>query len=253
MITIWDLHHDEYKRLDFFIGNTTRYRGPTCPETRKLVVSEGSSGQIPPDQIPHTVLYPCIRNPNFLIAKGYKYAFTKDEAQRKYFGDNGLTLPPVFQPIPPEQKRTMLACSMIHLLQQRDKPAYQFIKKLGIINYGQPNNPCVDTEKLPTVKFLVHPKTIGYLCNAVIKATNCLTPVIFTEESYRFGYGDFLRPGVSCIVVKNEREARKAMQMSEASYKRMQEEIAASVERVRNSYDDIRLKTADFIKKVWPD
>jgi hypothetical protein len=252
MITIWDLHHDEYKRLNFFIGNTIRYVGETCPVADRLIVSEGSSNKVPADQIAKTILYPCVKDTAFLHKKGYRYAFTKDQAQGLSFGGTSLILPPLFEQMQTSEERTTPACSMIHLLEQRDKKALQFIRNLRLTNYGLPHNPCRDVDVLAKTKFLVHPKTIGYLCNAVIKATSLQTPVIFTEESYKFGYQDYLKPDVSCIVVKNEHEANLAMQMSDKQYKRMQEEIAASVQRVRDSYDQIKAETAAFIQNVWP-
>ena len=252
MITIWDLHYDEYKRLDFFIGHTTRYKGDDCPVGPKLIVSEGSRYKVPSERIPNVILYPCVRDTADLVKQGFRYAFTKDEAQRQHFGNNSLTLPPIFPEITVNFARTIPACSMIHLLQQRDRKAAQFIRNLGIVNYGLPDNPCNDIETLGKTKFLVHPKTIGYLCNAVIKAMSTSTPVIFTEESFKYGYQDYLTPDVSCIVVKNEQQARRALMMDDQKYRRMQEQIRASVQRVRNSYDQVRRDTAAFIERVWP-
>lgn len=258
MITLWNTHNDAYKRISYFLGDHIYYGGTTVPNFKYLIVSEGPwLKDIPKEKFSKVLGFPCLK-PSFfsqIRGLGFKNIIAQDSVQEEAWGKNeAVSIPVYIDKIYEPQKRTQLICSIVNEYEKRNYFCYQMNKRLKIPNYGTPDNyhPNI-IDLLSSTKFLFHPKNIGYLCNVVLQAMQTLTPVIFTEESYRHGYTDFLTRNENCIVLRNENHLKKVLEMDDLKYQKLQENIALSVKKIQSTYSEGKVKLKNFIQKIWPE
>jgi hypothetical protein len=192
-MTIWDWHNDEFLRIKNYV-NGTRYIGDKVPETDILICPDGWwLNAIEPKKRSKVIVYPCVKDTTHIKALGYKYAFCKDKEQAINWGAGAFILPPVFFDFNEPKNIQRDVCSIVHNWEIRDLKGFNIAKNYGVVNYGFPNNPTWSPESIiNSSKYLFHPKEVGYLCNVVIKAISLGTPVIFTSESFTYGYKDYI-------------------------------------------------------------
>lgn len=255
MITIWNKHKDEYLRLSHFVGENQEYVGEQFPNAQYLIMPEGPwIHSVPQNKRKNIILYLCVepKHYNHFKSLGFKFAFVKDTKAKNAWGQNSIVLPPLFSGFNENTNKTDLCCSVIHNYKQRCPAGHEITTSLNIPNYGLPDNPCYDVPSLLNkTKFLVHIKTVGYLCNVVLKAMVALSPIIFTKESYQFGYEDYLKHNENCFIANNKQEITNFLQTDGEKYKNMQENIKKQILKTMSTYDHVKKETISFMKVAF--
>jgi len=246
---IWDWHFDEYKRIKFYIDGQ-QYIGNSLPITNKLLTPEGYwIHDIPGEIRANTIIYPCVKSTEHIKNLGYKYALVKDKFQQLDWGiDNSIILPPIFNEFNEPKIITEKVITMIHDFENRDFHNYELCKRYGIKNYGLPDNPTLKDESvLNSTKYLFHPKEIGYLCNAVIKAINVGTPIIFTSKSYEFGYKDYIKHPL----IADSKEQLDSILECEKTCDDYFDYLKEVKQNILNLQKKAKIEIVDFLKKIW--
>lgn len=257
-LTIWDAHYDEYARLVFHLGNPEHrhHRGENQPAgVERLICHEGPwLDGIAPQVRRRSIIAPCVP-PHALGQfknKGFTKAFTKDEAQRRAWGDNAVTLPPVVSEWQYDKSVERPTVSLVHFYVERHPDGAKFTREAGCPNYGisQHSTPGDDIELLKTSRFLLHAKEMGYLCNAVIKAISARTPIIFTPGSWQYGYADYLTPGFDCLIVKTPQDAIAASEIPETEYQQMRQNMRETIRKIQATYPSVREAAVAMVKSL---
>jgi hypothetical protein len=182
---------------------------------------------------------------------GYKYAFVKDKHQQSVWKGKSVILPPIVDHIVQDKDIKRNLSTICHHFKLRDKEGYAFAKTAGSQVFGYDETISQDWVILSQSRFLLHPKRVGYLCNAVIKAISTRTPVIFTKESFEFGYQDYLTPNVDCLIAESPDHAKELSNMSVLEYMRLRDALRETINRIRDMYPTAKEQANKLVEFVY--
>jgi hypothetical protein len=242
---IWDFHGDEAKRMKFFTGINDVYVGAYEPQCDLLVMPDVPQLHQIQDR-DKVIVYPCVADLTTFKQLGYKHYFAKDKAQAAQV-EGAVILPPVVEYIDYKKQPTTTMVSLVHHYYHRDPKNYQRTLAAGCKVYGYPDNPIQDIPTIQDAKFVLHLKEIGYLCNVCIKAMSLTTPVIFSPESYKYGYQDYFKDGYNCIVTD---DIDKAIAMPDAEYNKLRANLYKTIEELVATYPRVQLEAAKYIERI---
>jgi hypothetical protein len=247
MITIWDWHNDEYNRIKHFIPDSFRYVGSEIPDFDLLIVPDGNwLAQIPIEKRDMVIVVPCVQTVDHIKRLGYKYAFTKDSAQHQLWGEGSIIVPPIVEDKGNEHNPSIDLATFVHAYQRRDEQGYNFSVKAGAHIFGMDADLKADYDYLPKCKYIIHSKTIGYLCNSVVKAISYRVPVIFSRESFDRGYKDYLTPDYDCFVVDTPNQAKHIINTGTD----IRENLKQTINKIQNQYEKVHLDISNCLNQL---
>ncbi len=94
---------------------------------------------------------------------------------------------PFYPGLPTYTEAGVKVISLINNYAKRFPEDHAFASTITRHLYGTPD-PVNDVEKFKDTRWLLHIKTNGFVCNAVMKALACGVPVILDEMSWRNGF-----------------------------------------------------------------
>jgi hypothetical protein len=240
---IWDFHADEAKRMQFFTGIDTIYQGEAIPEHDLLIMPDVPQLYKIQDKS-KVIVYPCVKDLSTFKILGYERYFTKDKAQSKQV-DNSVILPPVVDYIGYNKRPIREMVSLVHYYEKRDPKNYKRTIEAGATLFGHENNPTwEDMEEIKNSKFVLHIKEVGYLCNVTLKAMCLTTPVIFSPESFEYGYQDYFRDGYNCIVTD---DIEKALAISDSDYNALRIGLHTTIREIQSTYTETKRKANEIL------
>jgi hypothetical protein len=242
---IWDFHGDEAKRMQFFTGIDNIYVGEKIPECDLLIMPDVPQLYDIKERT-KVILYPCVSDFSTFKSLGYTNYFTKDKSQSLQV-HSSLILPPVVDFLDYKKRPTTTMVSLVHYYQQRDPKNYKRTIEAGCYVYGYPDNPIEDMPVIQDAKFVLHLKEVGYLCNVTLKAMSLTTPVIFSPESYKYGYQDYFKDGYNCIVTD---DLDKALAISDNEYNKLRMNLYKTIKHIQSSYSKVKEDVAKYIENV---
>ena len=249
MITIVNAHGDELERVQFFLDSLHSVHVGTLVPDGDVIICPDIPMINTIDDKSNWIIQPCVMDAKGMSNMGYKKAILKDTYQK--WGAESIILPPVFKDIPHSNTFQYEKVALVHHFYDRDPRGCIQTESIGaqVIGYGGEKVEH-DFNVLPYTKFLIHFKTIGYLCNAVIKAMNYNVPVIFLEKSYEYGYKDYLTKDFSCKVFETPEQAKDFIDnCTNEEYEALKKGIQSEKDKWRAKYPDIKKAFKQFINE----
>jgi len=243
---IWNFHGDLVERTQYFTGIADVYTGTQPPKGYSVLITPENPALYTIEDKTNVIVQPCIRDVSEFKRLGYEYYFATDSAQAAQV-DSCVIIPPLVKYIDYKKQPTTTMVSLVHLYEQRDPTNYRRSIKAGCKVYGLPDNPIQDIPTIQDAKFVLHLKEIGYLCNVCIKAMSLTTPVIFSPESYKYGYQDYFKDGYNCIVTD---DIDKAIAMPESEYNKLRANLYKTIEELVATYPRVQLEAAKYIERI---
>jgi hypothetical protein len=243
---IWNFHGDLVERTKYFTGIADVYTGTQPPKGYSVLITPENPALYTIGDKTNVIVQPCIRDVSEFKRLGYQYYFATDSAQAAQV-HSCVIIPPLVEYIDYKKQPTTTMVSLVHLYEQRDPKNYKRTIDAGCKVYGYPDNPIEDIPTIKDAKFVLHLKEVGYLCNVTLKAMSLTTPVIFSPESYKYGYQDYFKDGYNCIVTD---DIDKALAISDTEYNKLRMNLYKTIKHIQSSYSKVKEDVAKYIENV---
>lgn len=244
-IVIWNKHEDEAQRLRSYleaggyeVQEVCELACPSLGSAHCMFMCEGvCKDSTPPDVRKHTIIYLCgtysADQMGLWASQGFRAYLPKEQTAYDRCPGSLKAIVPPFIRNPNEQitDGTGGICGMVVNLDKRNPAQYHWALQAGITIYGTDTPFMDDLQVLRHLRWLWHTKTIGYVCNAVIKALVSGVPVLTNPETVVCGYEKILKDGENCLIRRTPAELKSAaLATSEEEWARMSRNCWASRE-----------------------
>jgi hypothetical protein len=149
----------------------------------------------------------------FRVKQGFKACIAREPIGLKMWPHELKAIMPPYVACPDYDRTAGVGeiVGMVHDQDKRDPEGYAWAKKAGILVLGTESPTWDALDVFRTLRWLWHVKTVGYICNAVVKALVCGVPILMNQRTFDLGgYDSFLIPDMHVLIRDTPEELKEA-------------------------------------------
>lgn len=235
-VIIWNKHFDcLHRMIPYLTAAGYEYESvesPTPPVLKEGEVMIVYDGWWLP-QVPQEIRSRCLLlltynsegHNNRRISEGFRACIAKEETVYEKWHTPFRVIVPPHIGLPKPSRTTGVGGieGLIRDQNQYDPSQYDLTKVAGIKINGTLSPLVNDRALLKDLRWLWHTKSVGYICNAVVKALAYGVPILTNSVTIKNGgYELMLKDGVNCVVRENPIELRDtALGVSQEGWERL--------------------------------